>query len=135
MTKQKIGYSYRLNRYFRQIKYKLPCSGKTKRKLIQDLRDRVDAMTEEQPGITIEEIVQALGTADQITEEYLSSLDSDELRRKVISSRRVIRILAILITVVIITLVATVAGLILWNHYCANGHYETTEIVYTWPEN
>lgn len=115
MRKQRTRHSIRLNRYFRQIRYMLPCNKATKDHLIRDLRDRADSIVEENPQISFNEIVRKLGTADQIVEEYMVSLDDDELRRKVISSQRVIRFLIIFAIVVIVALVATIVGIIVWN--------------------
>lgn len=83
-----------LDKYYRRTNRLLKCPKKIRQRLMAELRSSVDEYLDEHPNAAPSDIVQHIGTPEQIAQDYLSSMDERELQSQVSRSRTIRRVLA-----------------------------------------
>jgi uncharacterized membrane protein len=92
-----------LKRYFKSIRSFIPLNDTESRKFIRDLRSSVSDFSEDNENISFEDITKRFGMPQDIAFEYLESLDTDDLYRK-LNIAGIIKIAAYLMIAAVIIL-------------------------------
>lgn len=100
-------------RYFRQVKKQLACTAPEWQALEKQLRQAVQELESEQPGITFAQCVEILGTAEDVAREYEKGLTEQQLagQKKRRQQRRVWGIAAV------VSVIAVLTGLLIYFWY------------------
>lgn len=81
--------------YLREIKRTLPCPGRMKRRIYQEICATTDAYIDGHPGATYENLVSRFGAPQEIALTYVNESDSEELIHNLQIRRKIVRIVAI----------------------------------------
>lgn len=96
-----------VKRYLRVIKKLLPCDAAQKKRCLDGMEDSVRMYLQEHPDATIEELYSVFGTPDSIVENYLDTVDTAQISKRL--SRRKYIIFGIVITSVLALVLGAVA--------------------------
>ena len=88
--------------YIRAVKRQLPCSAKTKRRLINQLNKTMSDFLEENPDATLEMLYSGFGTPSQMSAMMIQDLPSSEIQVHQ-NQRRIVRVLTALILALVFT--------------------------------
>ncbi|OLR55640.1 hypothetical protein BHK98_05920 [Hornefia porci] len=115
-----------VQKYIKQIHYLLPAFNKSERLFLSDLSERIYDYLDDNPSAEIKDIENQFGTPLEISQSYISSLDTDELLNR-ISARKLLRRVFIIITI------SLILGLSIFSAftYKAYIHYKNTVITET----
>lgn len=117
--------------YLRQIRGCLPCSGKTKKRLLQSLDTELDAYLSEHPKASRQELALRFGQPAHIAAECVVNTDTAEL----LSAYRLRRTVMIALTAVLAVIVISWTGTIFWVIEDAkNQRFSYNEIVIEDPD-
>ena len=94
--------SRRIEHYFRQIRLLIPVSSKGVKKFLRDFRSSVEEYEEEHPECSAEDIIERFGSPEDVAYEYVSSVDAEEICRRISISRFVRRAIGIIVVAVVI---------------------------------
>lgn len=114
-----------LRRYYRTIRSYLPCTAKQKKRILDEIRERVNAYLEEYPEAGFAQIEARFGTPQTIAAAYVDDMDTPELlnvlriRRKIVTAVASGVIAVILIWGIAVS-VAYVEAHSQWNGYVEN---------------
>lgn len=92
--KQSFRGSLRLRRYYRKIRSYLPCSGRTKKRIVREIYENVNGYLEEHPNADISEIENRFGSPCAIAAGYLSDMSETELMYSLNISQKAMKITA-----------------------------------------
>lgn len=100
-------------RYFRQVKKQTACAGPEWAALEKRLRQAVQELETEQPGISFAQCVEILGSAEEVAREYEKGLTAQQLaeQKKRRRRRRVCGVAAV------VSVIAILAGLLIYFWY------------------
>lgn len=76
-------------RYLRQVRGWLPCAGKMKRQIMEEIRSSVSHYLEEEPNADYQAIVARFGSPQQIASAYVDEQDTAEILRQLRIKRRI----------------------------------------------
>lgn len=107
-----------LKKYFWEIKCAIPC-GKSRRKMLRDLRCSVENFLEENPDATYETVVNHFGTPAQIADTYMEETPPKELQQQLRIRKRIIGLVAGLVAAVVL-IWATGVGIIILRELCSD---------------
>jgi len=79
-----------LKQYYRRIGRWLPCAGKQKRQILQDISQTVSVYLLDNPEATAEDVMQHYGTPQQIAASYTDAMDTQQLLKTLRINRRVL---------------------------------------------
>ena len=96
--------------YLRQIRGCLPCSGKTKTRLLQSLSAELDAYLSEHPKASRQELALRFGQPSRIAADCVVNTDTAEL----LSAYRLRRTVILCVTAVLAAIVISWTGTLLW---------------------
>ena len=123
-----------LRGYYRRISGWLPCGGRCKRKIMDQIREQVNGYLAEHPGAELEEIEARFGTPREIAASYVSDMDTGEL----LTSLRIRRRVLAAVMAAVFFVVVTWSGCVLWaidlELKTAGGHTEDALIEGEWQE-
>ena len=105
-----------LKEYYQSIYKSLPCSGKQKKRFLQDLKQSVGTYLSENPNVDFSSIVSHFGTPQQITDTYIGEISTPELLQKLRLKKRIIRIVVTVATSIVL-LWGTVVTIALINEF------------------
>lgn len=83
-----------LNRYCWDVRSCLPCSGKLKRQILAEIRERVSAYLEQDPDADYKTIAAQFGTPQQIASAYVDEMETPELLHSLRIRRRIVKIIS-----------------------------------------
>ena len=83
-----------LNRYCREVKKWLPCSGDNKHRIVNQIRDQVLHFLDENPGADFIQIQERFGTPQQIAAAAVNEMDTCQLLEDLRLRRRLVSIIA-----------------------------------------
>lgn len=83
-----------LNKYCRSIRSWLPCSGKLKKQILEEIRSNVSAYLEEAPSADYNALVQRFGSPQQIAATYVDEISTAELLHSLRIRKRILTITA-----------------------------------------
>lgn len=115
-----------IQEYLKKIRYLLPIWKKKERNFLSDLSERIQDYSDENPTATIEDIEKHIGSPLEISQQYIFSLNTDELIKR-ISLRLLLRRIIIVISICLIL------GLCIFSAftYKAYRYYKNTVITET----
>lgn len=116
-----------LKKYYRRTSRLLKCPQKTRQRLMCELQSSVDEFLEDNPDAAPSDIVQHIGTPDQIAQDYLTSLDESELQAQISRVRTTRRVLVV---IAIALIIGAVVFFVLYNNWKGNIYYFNDKIVY-----
>lgn len=111
-----------LRRYYRDIRSYLPCSRKQKRRILDEIRERVNIYLEECPEADYDQIEARFGTPQTIAAAYVDDMNTSELltalgiRRKFVTAV-IVGVLALSLIWGIAVSIAYVQAHSVWNGY------------------
>ena len=71
-----------LTNYYRNIRCCLPCSGKLKKQILDDIKAQVNTYIEENPSVDYNTIEQHFGTPQQIATAYIDEMTTQEIQKR-----------------------------------------------------
>ena len=92
----------RLQTYYKQIKKALPMYSKSERTFIEKFQKSVESFVAEFPDASFTNLLDHFGTPDQVSQHYLSSLEPDDLYKRIVYRRRIKRIMTFIAVFAII---------------------------------
>ena len=104
--------SGKIKHYFREIRLLIPVSSKGAKKFLQDFRSSVEEYAENHPECSAEEIIERFGSPEDVAYEYVSSVDAEEICRRITISRYIKRAVGVIVVVAVIA-----AGYRVWMLY------------------
>ena len=105
--------------YINKIKKLLFCSSKDRKKFLHDFNENIDDFLKDNPEASIDELQKAMGTPQEIAEEFLSNIDTKELRKRT----SIVRVLIIIGAVALLIFATTLFCLWLDAHESRVGNY------------
>lgn len=97
-----------LRRYLRQIRSMLPCGGKRRRELMDNVRSGVTRYLEEHPDATAEQVMAYFGAPEAIAASYVESAGTAEILRSVRIRRKITAMVAVVLLVILLSWAAVV---------------------------
>ena len=97
-----------LRRYLRQIRSMLPCGGKRRRELMDNVRSGATRYLEEHPDATAEQVMAYFGAPEAIAASYVESAGTAEILRAVRIRRKITAMVAVVLLVILLSWVAVV---------------------------
>lgn len=97
-----------LRRYLRQIRSMLPCGGKRRRELMDNVRSGVIRYLEEHPDATAEQVMAYFGAPEAIAASYVESAGTAEILRSVRIRRKITAMVAVVLLVILLSWAAVV---------------------------
>ena len=92
-----------LRRYLRQIRSMLPCGGKRRRELMDNVRSGVIRYLEEHPDATAEQVMAYFGAPEAIAASYVESAGTAEILRSVRIRRKITAMMAVVLLVILLS--------------------------------
>lgn len=92
-----------LRRYLRQIRSMLPCGGKRRRELMDNVRSGVIRYLEEHPDATAEQVMAYFGAPEAIAASYVESAGTAEILRSVRIRRKITAMVAVVLLVILLS--------------------------------
>ena len=89
--------SGKIKHYFREIRLLIPVSSKGVKKFLQDFRSSVEEYAENHPECSAEEIIERFGSPEDVAYEYVSSVDAEEICRRITMSRSIKRAVGVIV--------------------------------------
>lgn len=99
-----------LKRYYRGINKELPCSRKMKKQILLQIQENVSIFLEQNPAATFEMVQAHFGTAQEIASSYIDDQEATALLHKMNIKRKVLTIIAAVLTVALLIWTAAVIG-------------------------
>ncbi len=97
-----------LRRYLRQIRSMLPCGGKRRRELMDNVRSGATRYLEEHPDATAEQVMAYFGAPEAIAASYVESAGTAEILRAVRIRRKITAMVAVVLLVILLSWAAVV---------------------------
>lgn len=117
-----------VRQYLRQVRKAVPCSGKERRQLVQQLEESVAQYVSEHGAETVDDISREFGSPGEIWEAFLQNKDAAYIQRQLALKNRVCRI-AIVMAAVLVIIVAILGTLRLIDWYQFTHGYVVEKIV------
>ena len=111
-----------IERYLRKVRRALPIPGKTKRALVQQIRESIYEQTRETATLDEAALVAKFGTPRQIIESYVENMSVSEFMDDMCVRQKVIRIVLAAVLVVFVIRTLVVGGA--WLNHRINGSGE-----------
>ena len=102
-----------LRRYLRQIRSMLPCGGKRRRELMDNVRSGATRYLEEHPDATAEQVMAYFGAPEAIAASYVESAGTAEILRAVRIRRKITAMVAVVLLVILLSWAAVVTWAVL----------------------
>ena len=113
-----------LNKYCRSIRSWLPCSGKLKKQILEEIRSNVSAYLEEAPSTDYNALVQRFGSPRQIAATYVDELSTNELLHDLRIRKRIVNIVFTCAALILTIWVGIVTIAMIDNQNSDNSYYE-----------
>ena len=91
-----------VRQYLRQVRKAVPCSGKERRQLVQQLEESVAQYVSEHGAETVDDISREFGSPGEIWEAFLQNKDAAYVQRQLALKNRVCRIVIVMAAVLVI---------------------------------
>ena len=122
-----------LRKYYSDIRLWLPCPGKEKREILQQIKANVQDFLSTKPDVTMADVQQHFGTADVIASAYIDNMDRTALLKK-LRIRRTIKRIVIAVAAAIILLWGCVVGWAAYQEW-SRTHGHQTVVTEEFDEN
>ena len=117
-----------VRQYLRQVRKAVPCSGKERRQLVEQLEESVAQYVSEHGAETVDDISREFGSPGEIWEAFLQNKDAAYIQRQLALKNRVCRIVIVMAAVLVI-IVAILGTLRLIDGYQFTHGYVVEKIV------
>lgn len=117
-----------VRQYLRQVRKAVPCSGKERRQLVQQLEESVAQYVSEHGAETVDDISREFGSPGEIWEAFLQNKDAAYVQRQLALKNRICRI-AIVMAAVLVIIVAILGTLRFIDGYQFRHGYVVEKIV------
>ena len=117
-----------VRQYLRQVRKAVPCSGKERRQLVQQLEESVAQYVSEHGAETVDDISREFGSPGEIWEVFLQNKDAAYIQRQLALKNRICRI-AIVMAAVLVIIVAILGTLRFIDGYQFRHGYVVAQIV------
>lgn len=117
-----------VRQYLRQVRKAVPCSGKERRQLVQQLEESVAQYVSEHGAETVDDISREFGSPGEIWEAFLQNKDAAYIQRQLALKNRICRI-AIVMAAVLVIIVAILGTLRFIDGYQFRHGYAVEKIV------
>lgn len=91
-----------VRQYLRQVRKAVPCSGKERRQLVQQLEESVAQYVSEHGAETVDDISREFGSSGEIWEAFLQNKDTAYIQRQLALKNRICRIVIVMAAVLVI---------------------------------
>ena len=91
-----------VRQYLQQVRKAVPCSGKERRQLVQQLEESVAQYVSEHGAETVDDISREFGSPGEIWEAFLQNKDAAYIQRQLALKNRVCRIVIVMAAVLVI---------------------------------
>ena len=118
-----------VRQYLRQVRKAVPCSGKERRQLVQQLEESVAQYVSEHGAETVDDISREFGSPGEIWEAFLQNKDAAYIQRQLALKNRVCRI--VVIAAVVLMIVVAVLGALRFIDFYRFTHGYIVETIYT----
>ena len=119
-----------IKQYCKSVRKELSCPRKIKCDLIARIMPDLEAYADENPNASFDDISAHFGTPKEVAESYLSSLDEDELKKRLNKAKKIWA--AVISSCIIIVLLFTVLVVSLIND---SKKHQTTFVTETITDN
>lgn len=117
-----------VRQYLRQVRKAVPCSGKERRQLVQQLEESVAQYVSEHGAETVDDISREFGSPGEIWEAFLQNKDAAYIQRQLALKNRICRIVIVMAAVLVI-IVAILGSLRFIDGYQFRHGYVVEKIV------
>ena len=117
-----------LKKYYRQIKRWLPCGGKTKKRLMENIQSTVKEYLANNPEADFSAVQARFGTPQQIAASFIDEMDTAELLGKIRIRRRITSIITASVLLALLFW-GTFLAIALADEISNSYGYDKTEIV------
>lgn len=115
-------------RYLREVRSWLPCSGKSKKKILGEISGRVREYLSQYPEAGYGEIEAQFGTPQRIAASYVDEMETPELLRQLRIRGKVVKIIGAVALAVMLLWAGTVSLALADSYNSAHGYIERTII-------
>lgn len=112
-----------LHKYYKKVWRALNCSSKTKRQIIDNMKSDIEEYIEVNPNASDEQIIEKFGEPEKYAKAYLTTLNEDELCKRVRINCFGKKFWIISAIIVVLVLTITVVGIISHNNKNATKYY------------
>ena len=91
-----------VRQYLRQVRKAVPCSGKERRQLVEQLEESVAQYVSEHGAETVDDISREFGSPGEIWEAFLQNKDAAYIQRQLALKNRICRIVISMAAVLVI---------------------------------
>lgn len=127
-------YNADVQRYLREIKADIPCTGKRKRDILNRINEIIGGYLEENTNPSYDELTARFGTPRQIVTSCLEEMDAGELIQKLKIKRKIVGIVAAA-AVAVVVLWAAVVSIIYIGHKKDGDGYYTEQVIVLEPKS
>ena len=113
-----------IKQYCKSVKKELSCPRKIKSDLIARIMPDLEAYADENPNASFDDICDHFGTPKEVAESYLSSLDEDELKKRLKNAKKIWIAVIAVCTVVLLVFIAIYIYMILLNKHIEPVYYD-----------
>ena len=113
-----------LNKYCRSIRSWLPCSGKLKKQILEEIRSNISAYLEEAPSADYNALVQRFGSPQQIAATYVDELSTNELLHDLRIRKRIVNIVFTCAAIFLTIWFSFTTIALIDNQNSAHGYYD-----------
>lgn len=116
-------------RYLREIRSWLPCAGRMKGKMLEEIRGRLNEFLLENSGADYSAIVERFGTPQQIAASYVNEAETGELLKKMRIRRKIVTVTFATAAILILICTALVTVELVSDAYKAKNFYYEVEVI------
>ena len=118
-----------VRQYLRQVRKAVPCSGKERRQLVQQLEESVAQYVSEHGAETVDDISREFGSPGEIWEAFLQNKDAAYIQRQLTLKNRICRIVIGMAAVLVI--IVAILGTLRFIDFYRFTHGYIVETIYT----
>lgn len=118
-----------VRQYLRQVRKAVPCSGKERRQLVQQLEESVAQYVSEHGAETVDDISREFGSPGEIWEAFLQNKDAAYIQRQLALKNRICRIVIVMAAVLVI--IVAILGTLRFIDFYRFTHGYIVETIYT----
>ena len=113
-----------IREYISNIKILLPVYSKSERLFIKQLSDNIEDYVDNNADVSMKDIIGQFGNPNEVVQNYIETMDTDKLIKRISSSKLIQRIF-------IIILITAVIGLVIFGTFCYKGYQYYKKTVVT----
>ena len=110
-------------RYLREVRRRLPCSGKLKHRVIQELETSLVTFQAENPNSDYNALIARFGTPSQIAATYIEDMNTTELFKNIRLKRTIVKIVSLTAIILILIWCLSTAWALYENRINGNGYF------------